>query len=80
MAEEVPEGEAGTALKKKHQDVETLNLEKVTDYVEEAEKEELGKVSKRRSSMIGCPFILLVKTLVDDTRIIISTSPGYVAA
>ena len=35
-----------SAWKKKHQDVETQNLEKVTDYVEEAENsEELGKVS-----------------------------------
>ena len=35
-----------TAWKKKHQDVETQNLEKVTDYVEEAENsEELGKVN-----------------------------------
>ncbi len=38
---------AGVAPKKKHQDVETQNLEKVTDYVEEAENsEELGKVCK----------------------------------
>ncbi len=33
-------------IKKKHQDVETQNLEKVTDYVEEAgNSEELGKVN-----------------------------------
>jgi len=32
-------------VKKKHQDVETQNLEKVTDYVEESgNSEELGKV------------------------------------
>ena len=38
---------AAAAPKKKHQDVETQNLEKVTDYVEEAENsEELGKVSE----------------------------------
>lgn len=45
------DGEAGgTVLKKKHQDVETQNLEKVTDYVEEAENsEELGKVSYERT-------------------------------
>ena len=42
--EKVAEGESVTSLKK-HQDVETQNLEKVTDYVEEAENsEELGKV------------------------------------
>ena len=35
----------GVVPKKKHQDVETQNLEKVTDYVEEAgNSEELGKV------------------------------------
>lgn len=39
------EGAGSTAWKKKHQDVETQNLEKVTDYVEEAgNSEELGKV------------------------------------
>lgn len=38
------EGAGSTAWKKKHQDVETQNLEKVTDYVEEAgNSEELGK-------------------------------------
>lgn len=38
-------GQVGSVPKKKHQDVETQNLEKVTDYVEEAENsEELGKV------------------------------------
>ena len=46
-----PDGDAGTAMKKKHQDVETQNLEKVTDYVEEAENsEELGKVSTIKNS------------------------------
>lgn len=40
------EGEApGVAPKKKHEDVETQNLENVTDFVEETENsEELGKV------------------------------------
>ena len=35
-------------VKKKHQDVETQNLEKVTDYVEESgNSEELGKARAR---------------------------------
>lgn len=39
-------GASAAAPKKKHQDVETHNLEKVTDFVEEAENsEELGKVT-----------------------------------
>lgn len=39
------EGAPSSAPKKKHEDVETQNLEKLTDYVEEAqESEELGKV------------------------------------
>ena len=46
MAESLPkQGEAAPAPKKKHEDVETQNLEKFADYVEESENsEELGKV------------------------------------
>ena len=41
---EGPSTASAAAPKKKHQDVETQNLEKMTDYVEETESEELGKV------------------------------------
>lgn len=44
VATEASPAVPAAAPKKKHQDVETQNLEKVTDYVEEAESEELGKV------------------------------------
>ena len=49
MAEGSREGEGvgnAPAPKKKHEDVETQNLEKVTDFVEESKEnsEELGKV------------------------------------
>ena len=44
VAAEASSAVPAAAPKKKHQDVETQNLEKVTDYVEEAESEELGKV------------------------------------
>ena len=44
MAESQASG-SEESVQKKHQDVETQNLEKVTDYVEEAgNSEELGKV------------------------------------
>lgn len=47
---EAPSTASAVPPKKKHQDVETQNLEKMTDYVEETESEELGKVSRRSSS------------------------------
>lgn len=47
MSEDIVEGAAVlTAPKKKHEDAEAQNLEKLTDRVEEAENsEELGKVN-----------------------------------